>query len=547
MKQFLYLILFALSLLGCSDKEDSYFVSVDKTSLVIESEGGRQIVQVKSNCEWSVECAEDWVNLIKGSDYVELSFDSNETFSERNSSIFVSGGDITNTITITQKQNFGFVADQTDIAVNGYGGEVKISLKTNIENVQIETSEWIKVLDSENTRSLSEKYFKFFVDANGTKEERKGEIAFLGEGVDIVYSINQDVINPDKVYALPWPEMVTEFGRIEVPLAYSPESASLKNISFKSSNESVCDVWIEEGMLVLDVHQSGETNISCFILEDKIWSLKLISKDVINPSRIEALPWPEAIALGKIEIPLTIYPDNASLKNVSFKSSNESICKASLQGENLILEALNNGDVNISCLVLGDEIWSLKTKCYNDGGIQIWIDDDNRGTLIGNDIMIKSNLPLSLFDFSIETPGLISANGNKMLAINVGEGKIIATERKTQTQFELFPKIADVIMYNEVYRQNWAYEGFFRITSNNRIYIYHITLIDHNSNNVFTVYGDQVQGNNTTNVCWNYSYSPNSGLFKEDLEKHSFACKYAFFREDGTFEDRFVAVPFKSE
>lgn len=115
-----------------------------------------------------------------------------------------------------------------------------------------------------------------------------------------------------------------------------------------------------------------------------------------------------------------------------------------------------------------------------------------------------------------------------MLAINVGEGKIIATERKTQTQFELFPKIADVIMYNEVYRQNWAYEGFFRITSNNRIYIYHITLIDHNSNNVFTVYGDQVQGNNTTNVCWNYSYSPNSGLFKEDLEKHSFACKYAF-------------------
>ena len=394
MKQFLYLILFALSLLGCSDKEDSYFVSVDKTSLVIESEGGRQIVQVKSNCEWSVECAEDWVNLIKGSDYVELSFDSNETFSERNSSIFVSGGDITNTITITQKQNFGFVADQTDIAVNGYGGEVKISLKTNIENVQIETSEWIKVLDSENTRSLSEKYFKFFVDANGTKEERKGEIAFLGEGVDIVYSINQDVINPDKVYALPWPEMVTEFGRIEVPLAYSPESASLKNISFKSSNESVCDVWIEEGMLVLDVHQSGETNISCFILEDKIWSLKLISKDVINPSRIEALPWPEAIALGKIEIPLTIYPDNASLKNVSFKSSNESICKASLQGENLILEALNNGDVNISCLVLGDEIWSLKTKCYNDGGIQIWIDDDNRGTLIGNDIMIKSNLPL---------------------------------------------------------------------------------------------------------------------------------------------------------
>lgn len=460
MKQFLYLILFALSLLGCSDKEDSYFVSVDKTSLVIESEGGRQIVQVKSNCEWSVECAEDWVNLIKGSDYVELSFDSNETFSERNSSIFVSGGDITNTITITQKQNFGFVADQTDIAVNGYGGEVKISLKTNIENVQIETSEWIKVLDSENTRSLSEKYFKFFVDANGTKEERKGEIAFLGEGVDIVYSINQDVINPDKVYAL---------------------------------------------------------------------------------------PWPEAIALGKIEIPLTIYPDNASLKNVSFKSSNESICKASLQGENLILEALNNGDVNISCLVLGDEIWSLKTKCYNDGGIQIWIDDDNRGTLIGNDIMIKSNLPLSLFDFSIETPGLISANGDKMLAINVGEGKIIATERKTQTQFELFPKIVDVIMYNEVYRQNWAYEGFFRITSNNRIYIYHITLIDHNSNTVFTVYGDQVQGNNTTNVCWNYSYSPNSGLFKEDLEKHSFACKYAFFREDGTFEDRFVTVPFKSE
>lgn len=365
------------------------------------------------------------------------------------------------TLIIEQDENYGLISDKTDLNVEGNGGEIIIPINTNINGIQIQTPEWIKQIAK--TKSLSTKEYAFIIDPNEADEVRNGQIIFSGNNESITFNIHQDVINPIKVYALPFPNIVSRF--------------------------------------------------------------------------------------EKIKIPLNIYPENASLKNVKFVTSNNNICQAYIDNNSLILDVKQKGEVSVTCMVNNEELWSLGFNCYNSSDTHIWLDNETK-ILQGSNIEIKSNIPLSYFSFSTTTPELITINSDNTITanyVNTGVAEIIATDINSQDKFILSTNIVDIILENDITNYSIPYKGLFRANAMNRVYIYQISLIDHKGNTALVVYGDNIPSNNSTNVYYEYLYDPQNGLFKEDLEKHTFKCRYALWKNDGTFENRTEIIPFHTK
>ena len=443
---------------GCSDDEAPY-ITITEETLEVENEGAEYTIDVEANCDWYVYHDVDWVQFAEepagiGNGSFSISVKKNYTYEDRAAKLFINGSSCSDTLVIRQKMGYGIVlSSQNNIQVNGYGGNFTISINSNVEDIQVEMPDWISVPE---TKTLTGREYNFYAYLNDTKSKRYGTIKFSGKEKTLNVNVIQDVINPQKVYALPFPSVVTQF--------------------------------------------------------------------------------------GKVEIPLTIYPESASMMNVRFSSSNTEVCRVSVVGETLVLDYVGMGDAYIRCSVLNEELWNIKTTCYDAEHISLWVDDGGWGVLSGDQVPIDANIPLSSFTFTTTTPDLVSISGNTIYALNEGVATIIATETNTNAQFTLEVYINPAILYhqNQIISPD-HYSGILRIRSNEVIYVEQMELIDGNGNTVLSVPGFNLQSNNTTNVYWEYDYRPSPNVDWEQIGNYTFTVRYLFMDD---FYSRILSIPF---
>jgi hypothetical protein len=84
---FLSLLIFS----GCSDKEESFYINLDKDALTFEYKGGNQTITVSSNGEWTVSGETDWCKVSpktgNGNSTVTVTVLENESVDERKATL----------------------------------------------------------------------------------------------------------------------------------------------------------------------------------------------------------------------------------------------------------------------------------------------------------------------------------------------------------------------------------------------------------------------------------------------------------------------------
>ena len=162
--------------------------------------------------------------------------------------------------------------------------------------------------------------------------------------------------------------------------------------------------------------------------------------------------------------------------------------------------------------------------------------------MIGDQVPIDANIPLSSFTFGTATPHLVNISGNTIYAVGEGVATIIATEKNTNAQFSLEVDIKPAILYHQTQIISPDhYSGILRIRSNEVIDVKQMELIDGNGNTVLSVPGFNLQSNNTTNVYWEYDYRPSPNVDWEQIGNYTFTVRYLFMDD---FYSRILSIPF---
>lgn len=169
---------------ACSDKEPEVPHSISITTGtpdVIEQSGGNVIVQFTSAREWTATSGQSWCKVSPssgsaGTVTLTISAEENLTPDERNSSITIRSGQLSENVTIRQKQKDALTVTSNKAEVKAEGGTVQIEVKSNVEyTYEIEESarEWITAASS---RVLTTSSIALNVTKNNSFDKREGRI-----------------------------------------------------------------------------------------------------------------------------------------------------------------------------------------------------------------------------------------------------------------------------------------------------------------------------------------------------------------------------------
>ena len=161
-------------------------LSVTQSRFEVPSEGGQVLVEVKSNINFKVEIASDWIHQTesRGLETYQLAFriDENSADEGRTGKILISGSDAQEEISVYQlakdkQEEEVLLLSQKQVNVAATGETVKVQLDYNQEfdYYPIADYSWVNEITS---RAVSTHTFYFEVQPNETYESRKAQYVF---------------------------------------------------------------------------------------------------------------------------------------------------------------------------------------------------------------------------------------------------------------------------------------------------------------------------------------------------------------------------------
>ena len=184
-------------IMGCS-KDDSIEVTlnVDKTELLLDSDGGERLLTISCNMYWLITDTSDWctIDITAGTEdcTVKVNVDAYDGWEDRSTVLTVTSGDKTETITVIQSSMKRLELDARDFNASAWGDTVFVNVNSNCDYVVIiptEFSNWISELPS--SRSITERAYSFVVSKNEDYAPRRGYVVFSGNSVMDTISIVQ--------------------------------------------------------------------------------------------------------------------------------------------------------------------------------------------------------------------------------------------------------------------------------------------------------------------------------------------------------------------
>ena len=214
MKKLFTLLIVMLTLISCeqsgiNETVTPSFTFAEGTNLnpTIGYAGGELTFSFISNCSWTANENEDWINISPNSgnqenQIISISVDENITGEERTSQIIITYGvDSQVIINLTQDANSVFNIDSDgNYIIEADGGVVAVNVTTNLEYDVIipdDASSWLSVTD---TRAVREETLTFTVTNNSSFDERSATVELKGADGEVLQSMRFKQKGEDKVF-----------------------------------------------------------------------------------------------------------------------------------------------------------------------------------------------------------------------------------------------------------------------------------------------------------------------------------------------------------
>ena len=214
MKKLFTLLIVMLTLISCeqsgiNETATPSFTFAEGTNLnsTIGYAGGELTFSFISNCSWTANENEDWINISPNSgnqenQIISISVDENITGEERTSQIIITYGvDSQEIISLTQDANSVFNIDSDgNYIIEADGGVVAVNVTTNLEYDVIipdDASSWLSVTD---TRAVREETLTFTVTKNSSFDERSATVELKGADGEVLQSMRFKQKGEDKVF-----------------------------------------------------------------------------------------------------------------------------------------------------------------------------------------------------------------------------------------------------------------------------------------------------------------------------------------------------------
>ena len=277
---------------------------------------------------------------------------ANSEYDQRSCIITVSSIDNSSIaiLKIYQKEKKGFILDGlSDISkeISPEGGNFTITANTNIDDIEIQKPDWISITTL-NNRSLEKRQFNFTVMENTEGHERTGTIKI---GKNEMYSnihIKQESYLPTSFSVPDLKNVLFSIGKMIYDIYIEPSYADISKLSVKSSDESVCIPFFENGKLVLDFKKYGSTKISV-LCGNKVLFVEEIEN--LSPDFGFDKEYQGEYSIGyEFNVEMT-----RPLKYFSFKSSNENVAKI-IDGNHILVIGEGEATITARFDLIGKEI-----------------------------------------------------------------------------------------------------------------------------------------------------------------------------------------------
>lgn len=233
-------------------------------------------VEVKANVEFAVTPQVDWIKYVEtralSSSSIVLSIEANETYDNRTGTVLIkqSNGDLSGTITISQKQTDGLFVTPTDVSITKDEQTVELVVKNNVSfNVVIpdDAKEWISVKSNTATRALADDRIVLAIAQNDTYDDREASVTIkqtdgpLAETVIIKQAQTNVIIVSNKEYLVSVNQQSLSIDiQTNVDVSVKPNVDWIHHIQTRALNNNTVE-------LSIDANETYENRTGVVILQ----------------------------------------------------------------------------------------------------------------------------------------------------------------------------------------------------------------------------------------------------------------------------------------
>lgn len=151
----------------------------------LSNEAHNLSVEVKANVEFEVTSQAEWIKVVETKaltpSTVTLSIEANESYDNRTGTVLVkqTNGDLTGTITVTQKQTDYLSITPTSFDLTNAAQRIEIKVNDNVSyNVVIpdDAKEWLSLSSNTQTKAIVEDKVVLALSANATYDKRETSV-----------------------------------------------------------------------------------------------------------------------------------------------------------------------------------------------------------------------------------------------------------------------------------------------------------------------------------------------------------------------------------
>ena len=173
-------------------KEVTPDVSISTTSQTLSSDGGTATIAFTATGSWTATSNVDWVVINQtqgnsGSITLTITVKANEEYDQREGLIVISSGNVSKSVSVTQKQKDALLVTSNSIILDGEGGTPTIEVKANVDyscKVDDGAKSWISVV---STRALTTSSITLSISENTGSSDRQGNVVvYSGDKQEVV-------------------------------------------------------------------------------------------------------------------------------------------------------------------------------------------------------------------------------------------------------------------------------------------------------------------------------------------------------------------------
>lgn len=167
-------------------------VTISTSSQTLSSDGGTATIAFTATGSWTATSNVDWVVINQtqgnsGSITLTITVKANEEYDQRDGLVVISCGNVSKSVSVTQKQKDALLVTSNSIILDGEGGTPTIEVKANVDyscKVDDGAKSWISVV---STRALTTSNITLSISENTGSSDRQGNVVvYSGDKQEVV-------------------------------------------------------------------------------------------------------------------------------------------------------------------------------------------------------------------------------------------------------------------------------------------------------------------------------------------------------------------------